>query len=82
VYLHESWVEYRVFGCDDADTARGLLHNDGQDHARVDAGGGGDGLDGGLHVGEFGVGVVWHAPLRAGGFHVGGVGGEPGIASQ
>lgn len=77
--LHEARVEDGVLGCDDADAACGFLHDDGEDEARVDAARGGDLLDAGFHLGDFGAGVVGDAPLRAGVFHLGLVVGEPGV---
>jgi hypothetical protein len=47
VRLHESWVADAVVGGWGADTTVAFLHHDGEDEARVDAGGCADGLDGG-----------------------------------
>lgn len=66
VGLHEAWVLDGVGGRWGAHAAVGFLHDDGEDEALVDAGGLGDGLDGGLQVCVFGCGVVVDVPLRAG----------------
>ena len=50
--LHETRIFDTVVGGDDADAAVGLLHDDGEDEASVDAGGGRDALDAALDVGD------------------------------
>lgn len=66
VGLHETGVLDAVVGGWGAHASVGLLHDDGEDEARIDAGGLGDGLNGGLEVGGFLVGVVFLAKALAG----------------
>lgn len=65
VRLHQAWVFDGVGGCWSAHAAVGFLHDNGEDEALVDAGGLGDGLDGGFEVCVFGCGVVVDVPLCA-----------------
>ena len=58
VGLHDAWVADAIVRRADADVAAGLLHDDAQDDARVDAGFGRDRLDGGLDVGDFAGAVI------------------------
>jgi hypothetical protein len=69
VGLHETGVNDAVVGGLDTDTAVALLHNDGQDEARVDARLTGDLGDGGLHVGHLGLGGIGDTPLGTGRAH-------------
>lgn len=64
--LHESWISDPVVGCRGADTAIAFLEDDGEDEARIDAGGRGNGLNGGGDIGDFAVGGVGYGPLGAG----------------
>lgn len=66
VVLHEARVADATIGGGDAHAAFRFLHNDCQDEARVNAGAGGDGPDGGFEVGAFFVRVVVLTELGAG----------------
>lgn len=65
VGLHETGVHDTVVGGWGANASVGLLHDDGEDEALVDAGRLGDRLNGGLEVGGFLVGVVFLAEALA-----------------
>lgn len=67
VRLHESWVADAVVGGWGADATVAFLHHDGEDEARVDAGGCADGLDGGGDFVDFGFGVLRDAELGTAG---------------
>lgn len=58
VGLHQARVGDGEGGGADADAAVGFFHDDGEDEARVDRGGGGDLEDGFVEVLGFGGGVV------------------------
>lgn len=66
VVLHQAWVAHAVVGGRGADAAAGLLHQDGEDEAVVDAGLLGDGLDAVVDGADFGAAVVGDAELAAG----------------
>ena len=53
VGLHDARVDDAVVGGGHAHVARALLHDDGEDDARVDVGGARDFLDGALHEADF-----------------------------
>lgn len=77
--LHEPGVLDAVIRRLDAHAAFGLLHDDREHEARVDARGCGGGEDAGVDVCDFGRrGVGGDAEVGAGGGHEGGVGGEHG----
>lgn len=50
--LHQTWILDAVVGGDDAHASVGFLHDDGEDEAGVDTGGGRDALNGALDVGD------------------------------
>lgn len=81
VGLHEAGVVVGADGGDDADAAGRFLHDDGEDKARVDFGGGADGEDRGAQFVGFGLAVEGDVPLGAGGEHVRSVVFEPGMES-
>ena len=65
--MHESWVADAVVAGWGADAPVAFLHHDGEDEARVDAGGCADRLDGGGYFVDFGFGVLGDAELGTAG---------------
>lgn len=76
VVLHEARVVNGVARGGYADTASRLLHDDGEDEAVVDIGGGSNGFDGRLDVVDFSGGVIGHVKLSAPDQHLRFVGSE------
>ena len=68
--LHEARIGDSVIGCWSADTAAGFLHYYCKDEAVVNECGGGDELNGFVHVYDFLVGVEVDLELVTGLFHV------------
>ena len=68
--LHDAWIRDSVIGCWGADTATGFLHYYCKDEAMVDKCGGGDELDGVVHVYDLLVGVEFNAELATRLFHM------------
>lgn len=78
VVLHETWVAHTVVGSRGADTAAGLLHDNGEDEAMVDFGFGSNLLDRVVDRANLWARIIGLAELRAGATHLSLVVVEPG----
>ena len=79
--LHEARIGDSVIGCRRADTAAGFLNYHSKDEAVVNESGGGDELDGFVHIYDFLTGVEVDVELAARLFHVPSAVVEPGRSS-